>query len=64
MALKNYYGDTLSKKEKAEEDLYFAQRDRELIEALRRRRQKNQEASGSGAVEDASADIPDDDSQE
>lgn len=32
--MKDYYSDKLRKKEKAEEDRYFAQHDRDLIEQL------------------------------
>jgi rubrerythrin len=44
MAEKDRLGDKLREKEKAEEDRYFAQRDRELIEKM-----KQQQASASEA---------------
>lgn len=37
MSNRDYFVDTMKRKEKAEEDRYFAQRDRELVEALRQR---------------------------
>ncbi len=36
--MKNYFTDTLNKKEKAEEDIYFAKLDRMLIEKNRRKK--------------------------
>lgn len=38
MADKDRFGDQLRKKEQAEEDLYAAKRDRELIEKMRRQK--------------------------
>lgn len=39
MSDRDYYTDTLRRREKALEDRYFAERDRELAERLRRRRE-------------------------
>lgn len=38
------FSETMRLKEKAEEDIYFARRDRELVEALRRRRAEERRA--------------------
>ena len=44
MEQKDYWTDTLRRKEKADEDRYFAEQDRRLIEKLHRQRQPAQEA--------------------
>ena len=49
--MKNYFTDTLNKKEKAEEDIYFAKLDRMLIEKNRRNKDHSEEGS-SAKVED------------
>jgi hypothetical protein len=43
MEQKDYWTDTLRRKEKADEDRYFAEQDRKLIEKLHRQRQPAQE---------------------
>jgi hypothetical protein len=40
--------ETMRLKEMAEEDIYFARRDRELIEALRRRRRQPRDSDKAG----------------
>jgi hypothetical protein len=45
MAEKDPLGDKLRNKEKADEDRYFAQRDRELIEKLKREKTATEEAT-------------------
>ena len=44
MGQKDYWTDTLRRKEKADEDRYFAEQDRRLIEQLHRQRQPAQES--------------------
>ena len=44
MTQKDYWTDTLRRKEKADEDRYFAEQDRKLIEKLHRQRQPAQVA--------------------
>lgn len=44
MSNRDYFVDTMKRKEKADEDRFFAQRDRELLEALR---QRNSQTSSS-----------------
>jgi hypothetical protein len=44
MEQKDYWTDTLRRKEKADEDRYFTEQDRKLIEKLHRQRQPAQEA--------------------
>lgn len=39
MSDRDHFTDTLKRREKAEEDRYFAERDRELRERLRRQRE-------------------------
>jgi len=46
--------EKLRLKEMAEEDLYFARRDRELVAALRRQRLKTQQAASKPSVQPAS----------
>lgn len=47
---KDPFGDKLKEKERAEENLYFAKRDRELLEKLRG---KKDDASGTAALREA-----------
>jgi Transcription factor zinc-finger len=42
---KDPFGDKLKEKERAEEDLYFAKRDRELLERLKLKDDSNREAA-------------------
>ncbi len=44
MTQKDHWTETLHRKEKADEDRYFAEQDRKLIEQRRRQRQPAQEA--------------------
>ena len=44
MEQQDYWTDTLRRKEKADEDRYFAEQDRKLIEKLQRQRQPAQGA--------------------
>ncbi len=44
MTQKDHWTETLRRKEKADEDRYFAEQDRKLIEKLQRRRQPAQVA--------------------
>ena len=44
MTQKDYWTETLSHKEKADEDRYFAEQDRKLIEKLHQQRQPAQVA--------------------
>ena len=44
MAQKDHWTDTLRRKEKADEDRYFVEQDRKLIEKLHRQRQPVQPA--------------------
>jgi len=49
MGDKHYFDEQLSKRGKAEEDLWFARRERELIEAQRRQQSKDaEEDAGEG----------------
>ena len=45
--MKNHIGDILYKKEKAEEDIYFAKRDHTLIKEIRRKRTLNEKKPSS-----------------
>ncbi len=45
--MKNYIGDILYKKEKVEEDIYFAKRDHMLIKEIRRKRAFKEKKSSS-----------------
>jgi hypothetical protein len=60
MVEKDPFGDKLKDKERAEEDLYFAKRDRELVEKMRRGSDAGREAANreSGAEEEASKGSP------
>ena len=55
MTQKDYWTETLCRKEKADEDRYFAEQDRKLIEKLHRRRQSTQAARLHGTVVEALA---------
>jgi len=61
MVDKDPFGDKLKDKERAEEDLYFAKRDRELVEKMRRSNDTGREVAAapeSGAREEASKRSP------
>ncbi len=49
--MKDYWTDTLRRREKADEDRYFAEQDRKLIEQWRRQRQQSQNTSPPAAME-------------
>jgi hypothetical protein len=51
MGEKHYFDRQLSKRGKAEEDLWFARRDRELIEAQQRQQIKDAEEDAGKAAE-------------
>ena len=49
--MKDYWTNTLRRREKADEDRYFAEQDRKLIEQQRRQRQQSQDTSPPAATE-------------
>jgi hypothetical protein len=53
MTAKDDWGDTLRRREKAEEDRYFAEQDRRLIERRRRQHAPSQEADPRQAIQEA-----------
>jgi len=55
MTQKNYWTQTLRRKEKADEDGYFADQDRKLIEKRHRQRQPAQVARPHETAAEASA---------
>ena len=57
MTQKDHWTETLRRKEKADEDRYFAEQDRKLIEKLQRQRQPTPAVRPHGIAADVPAEL-------